>query len=41
MQEFQHGSLEPQLISKHQTRWAGFDDKILSLSARRMTVREI
>jgi putative transposase len=26
-----HGSFEPQLIPKHQTRWAGFDDKILSL----------
>lgn len=26
---------------KHQTRWAGFDDKILSLYARGMTVREI
>ncbi|KKY05105.1 transposase, partial [Xanthomonas phaseoli pv. phaseoli] len=25
----------------HQTRWAGFDDKILSLYARGMTVREI
>lgn len=28
-----HGSFEPQLIPKHQTRWAGFDDKVLSLSA--------
>ena len=36
-----HGSFEPQLIAKHQTRWAGFDDKILSLYARGMTVREI
>lgn len=36
-----HGSFEPQLISKHQTRWTGFDDKILSLYARGMTVREI
>ncbi len=36
-----HGSFEPQLIPKHQTRWAGFDDKILSLYARGMTVREI
>src|SRR5664279_4526509 len=35
------GTLEPQLISKHQTRWSGFDDKILSLYARGMTVREI
>lgn len=36
-----HGSFEPQLIQKHQTRWTGFDDKILSLYARGMTVREI
>ena len=35
------GSFEPQLIPKHQTRWTGFDDKILSLYARGMTVREI
>lgn len=36
-----HGTFEPQLIPKHQIRWAGFDDKILSLYARGMTVREI
>lgn len=36
-----HGSFEPQLVPKHQTRWAGFDEKILSLYARGMTVREI
>lgn len=36
-----HATFEPQLISKHQTRWTGFDDKILSLYARGMTVREI
>lgn len=35
------GSFEPQLIPKHQTRWTGFDDKIISLYARGMTVREI
>ena len=35
------GSFEPLLIAKHQTRWTGFDDKILSLYARGMTVREI
>ena len=35
------GSFEPQLVAKHQTRWTGFDDKILSLYARGMTVREI
>ena len=36
-----HGSFEPQIVTKHQTRWAGFDEKILSLYARGMTVREI
>ena len=36
-----HGSFEPQIVTKHQTRWSGFDDKILSLYARGMTVREI
>lgn len=35
------GSFEPQLIPKHQTRWNGFDEKILSLYARGMPVREI
>ena len=36
-----HGSFEPQIVTKHQTRWSGFDEKILSLYARGMTVREI
>lgn len=36
-----HGSFEPQIVAKHQTRWTGFDDKIVSLYARGMTVREI
>jgi len=36
-----HGSFEPPIIEKHQTRWAGFDDKILSMYGRGMTVREI
>ena len=36
-----HASFEPQIVTKHQTRWSGFDDKILSLYARGMTVREI
>ncbi len=31
----------PNASSKHQTRWTGFDVKILSLYARGMTVREI
>ena len=41
IQRDRHGTFEPQLIPKHQTRWTGFDDKILSLYARGMTVREI
>lgn len=36
-----HGSFEPPLIPKHQTRWTGFDDSIISLYARGMMVREI
>ena len=36
-----HGSFEPQIITKHQSRWMGFDDKIISLYARGLTVREI
>jgi putative transposase len=36
-----HASFEPQLIPKHQIRWTGFDDKIISLYTRGMTVREI
>jgi putative transposase len=36
-----HASFEPQIVTKHQTRLAGFDEKILSLYARGMTVREI
>jgi transposase-like protein len=35
------GSFEPQLIAKGQTHFDGFDDKILSLYARGMTVPEI
>ena len=35
------GYANPELIPKHQRRWAGFDDKILSLYARGLTVREI
>jgi putative transposase len=36
-----HGQFEPQIIGKHQSRWSGFDDKIISLYARGLTVREI
>lgn len=35
------GDFEPQIIAKHQRRWTGFDDKIISLYARGLTVREI
>ena len=34
-------SFEPKLVAKGQTRFAGFDEKILSLYARGMTTREI
>jgi len=34
-------SFEPKIVPKGQTRFSGFDDKILSLYARGMTVREI
>jgi putative transposase len=36
-----HGAFEPQLIGKHERRFTGFDDKIISLYARGMTVREV
>jgi putative transposase len=36
-----NGEFSPQLIKKNQTRWTGFDDKILSMYARGMTTREI
>jgi len=35
------GSFEPQLIGKHERRFTGFDDKIIAMYARGMTVREI
>ncbi len=35
------GSFEPKLIPKHSRQFAGFDDKIVSMYARGMTVREI
>src|SRR6266446_8236386 len=34
-------SFEPKLVAKGQTRWTGFDDKIISMYARGMTTREI
>src|SRR6266568_2117518 len=35
------GEFEPQIVGKHQRRFSGFDDKILSMYARGMTTREI
>ena len=35
------GSFQPLLIPKHERRFTGFDDKILAMYARGMTVREI
>jgi len=35
------GAFEPQLIGKHGRRFTGFDDKIVAMYARGMTVREI
>ena len=34
-------TFEPQILPKHQTRFTGFDEKIISLYARGMTTREI
>jgi putative transposase len=35
------GSFEPKLVAKGQTRLPGFDDKVISMYARGMSVREI
>src|SRR5215208_1929922 len=35
------GTFEPKIVSKGQTRFTGFDDKILSMYARGMSTREI
>ena len=35
------GGFEPKLIGKHERRFTGFDDKIIAMYARGMTVREI
>jgi len=35
------GSFEPQIIPKHARRFTGFDEKIVAMYARGMTVREI
>src|ERR1700730_14397820 len=36
-----NGTFEPQIIEKHQTRFAGFDANIISLYARGLSTREI
>jgi putative transposase len=36
-----NGTFEPQIIGKHQTRFTGFDDNIISLYARGLSTREI
>ena len=36
-----NGAYEPQFIRKHQTRFDGFDEKIIALYARGLTVRDI
>jgi len=35
------GTVEPQLIGKHERRFTGFDGKVVALYARGLTVREI
>jgi putative transposase len=35
------GTFEPRILPKHQTRFTGFDDKIISMYARGMSTREI
>jgi putative transposase len=36
-----NGTFQPQLVKKHQRRFDGFDDKILAMYARGMSVRDI
>jgi putative transposase len=36
-----NSTFEPQIVAKNQTRWTGFDDKILSMYARGMSTRDI
>ena len=36
-----NGTFEPKIVARHQPRFSGFDDKILSMYARGMTTREI
>jgi transposase-like protein len=32
-------TFDPKIVAKGQTRWTGFDDKIISMYARGMTTR--
>src|SRR5215470_3436123 len=34
-------TFDPKIVAKGQTRWTGFDDKIISMYARGMSTREI
>ena len=34
-----NGTFEPEMVKKRQTRWVGFDEKVISLYARGLTVR--
>jgi putative transposase len=36
-----HGDYEPQLIGKHQTRFDGFDEKVIALYSRGLSTRDI
>jgi putative transposase len=36
-----NGTFEPQIVGKHQTRFSGFDENIISLYARGLSTREI
>lgn len=36
-----NGTFEPRIVAKHQARFTGFDDKIISMYSRGMTTREI
>jgi hypothetical protein len=36
-----HGDFEPQILAKHQRRFDGFDEKIIAMCSRGMSVRDI
>lgn len=36
-----HATFEPQLVAKYQRRLSGFDDHVIGMYARGMSVREI